>query len=895
MKDASPQTIHLADYTPFGYVVESVDLTFRLAPHATRVLSKIRFAPNPEASDRTFFLHGEELTLISAQIDGSEVRPEVTDKGLTCAVPEGAFTWEAEVEIDPGNNTALEGLYMSSGMYCTQCEAEGFRKITFYPDRPDVMSVFTVRIEGDLPVMLSNGNKAGQGDGWAEWHDPWPKPAYLFALVAGDLVNHPDSFTTKSGREVELNIWVRKGDLHKCAFGMEALKRSMAWDEEVYGREYDLDIFNIVAVDDFNMGAMENKGLNIFNSSAVLASPETATDANFERIEAIIAHEYFHNWTGNRITCRDWFQLCLKEGLTVFRDAQFTSDVRSAPVKRIGDVMDLRARQFPEDNGPLSHPVRPESFQEINNFYTATVYEKGAEVIGMLKRLVGEEAYYEAVTLYFERHDGDAATIEDWLKVFEDTTGRDLTQFKRWYSQSGTPRLTVEETWLQDETGAASALASRPPSRDLSAGQETPDEAVDEAPDQARGEGATEAGGTYTLTFRQHTRPTPGQAEKLPQVIPIAVGLLGPNGDELRPTEVLEMTEAEQSFRFTGLAARPVPSILRDFSAPVILDRQLSSAENAFLLAHDTDAFNRWEAGRNLARATLVDMVTEDARPDADYLDGLTAVLRDRTLDPALRAQMLGLPTQSEIAQVLHDQGTTPDPDAIYAAHEALRLRIAEHLQDLLPVLYAENQVDAPFRPDAEQAGKRELAGAVLALLSRIDGGDQAAKQYAEADNMTLQLSALSSLLIAGKGEAELAAFAEQWQDDRLVMDKWFALQVVHAAPAQAAEVAERLTQHPDFTLTNPNRFRAVMGALGMNHAGFHHGSGAGYALMADKLIALDAKNPQTTARMCALFQTWRRYDATRQGHAKAALTRIAETPELSRDSTEMVTRMLAG
>ncbi|SEJ76305.1 Aminopeptidase N [Marinovum algicola] len=905
MKDASPQTIYLKDYTPFGFTVESVELTFRLAPHATRVLSKIRFAPNPEATDRTFFLHGEDLRLISARIDGREVNPELSDRGLTCAVPERAFTWEAEVEIDPANNTALEGLYMSSGMYCTQCEAEGFRKITFYPDRPDVMSVFTVRIEGDLPVMLSNGNKAGQGAGWAEWHDPWPKPAYLFALVAGDLVNHPDSFTTGSGRAVELNIWVRPGDLHKCAFGMEALKRSMTWDEEVYGREYDLDIFNIVAVDDFNMGAMENNGLNIFNSSAVLASPETATDANFERIEAIIAHEYFHNWTGNRITCRDWFQLCLKEGLTVFRDAQFTSDVRSAPVKRIGDVMDLRGRQFPEDNGPLSHPVRPESFQEINNFYTATVYEKGAEVIGMLKRLVGEEAYYKAVELYFERHDGDAATIEDWLKVFEDTTGRDLGQFKRWYSQSGTPRLTVEEAWEPGETGAEGVPASRPPSRDLAAEQGASDDSKGSqgAPDQVRGAAREQAsggaaptgGGTYTLTFRQETRPTPGQEEKLPQVIPIAVGLLGPNGAEVRPTEVLEMTQAEQSFRFTGLATKPVPSILRDFSAPVVLDRSLTSTENAFLLAHDTDPFNRWEAGRNLARATLLDMATGDARPDGDYLDGLTAVLRDRGLDPALRAQMLALPTQSEIAQMQHDRGQTPDPEAIYTAHETLKLRMAEHLQDLLPVLYAENQIEAPYRPDADQASKRDLSTAVLGLLSRIDGGAQAAQQYARADNMTLQLSALAGLLIAGKGEAELEAFQQQWKDDRLVMDKWFGLQVSHAAPARAAEVAERLTRHPDFTLTNPNRFRAVLGALGMNHAGFHHGSGKGYALVADKLIALDAKNPQTTARMCALFQTWRRYDASRQAHARAALERIAATPGLSRDTTEMVTRMLAG
>ena len=480
---------------------------------------------------------------------------------------------------------------MSNGMYCTQCEAEGFRKITYYPDRPDVMSTFTVRINGDLPVLLSNGNPSGKGGGWAEWTDPWPKPAYLFALVAGDLIAHPGQFTTMSGRDVELNLWVRPGDEGKCAFGMEALKKSMKWDEDVYGREYDLDVFNIVAVDDFNMGAMENKGLNIFNSSAVLASPETSTDMNFERIEAIIAHEYFHNWTGNRITCRDWFQLCLKEGLTVFRDAQFTSDMRSAPVKRIHDAIDLRARQFPEDNGPLSHPVRPESFQEINNFYTSTVYEKGAEVIGMLKRLVGDDAYAKALDLYFKRHDGQACTIEDWLKVFEDTTGRDLSQFKRWYSQSGTPRVFVSDDWVD---------------------------------------------GTYTLTLNQKTDPTPGQSEKLPQVIPVAVGLLNDNGDEVRATEVLEFTEAEQSFTFSGLAAKPTPSILREFSAPVILEQDQTDAVRAFLLAHDTDPFNRWQAGRSLAQEALIGMILRDTAPNADYLDGLLAVLRDQTLDPGL-------------------------------------------------------------------------------------------------------------------------------------------------------------------------------------------------------------------------------------------------------------------
>ncbi|KUJ76812.1 aminopeptidase [Ruegeria marisrubri] len=850
MRDAAPTTIYLKDYTPFGYIVDSVHLTFDLAPHATRVKSRIAFRPNPEASDKTFFLHGEELKLIRASIDGAEVTPDVTDKGLTASVPDAPFVWEAEVEIDPGNNTALEGLYMSNGMYCTQCEAEGFRKITYYPDRPDVMSTFTVRINGNLPVLLSNGNPTGKGKGWAEWTDPWPKPAYLFALVAGDLVAHSDGFTTKSGRHVDLNLWVRPGDEGKCAFGMEALKKSMKWDEDVYGREYDLDVFNIVAVDDFNMGAMENKGLNIFNSSAVLASPETSTDANFERIEAIIAHEYFHNWTGNRITCRDWFQLCLKEGLTVFRDAQFTSDMRSAPVKRINDVIELRARQFPEDNGPLAHPVRPESFQEINNFYTATVYEKGAEVIGMLKTLVGDEAYAKALDLYFERHDGQACTIEDWLKVFEDTTGRDLSQFKRWYSQAGTPRVKVEEDW---------------------------------------------ADGTYTLTLSQSTPPTPGQPEKLPQVIPVAVGLLGPNGDEVRGTEVLELTDARQSFTFEGLAAKPVPSILRGFSAPVILEQDSTPAQRAFMLAHDTDPFNRWEAGRALATETLLGMITRDAAPGSDYLDGLLAVMRDDALDPAYRALMLGLPTQSELAGMLHDKGVTPDPMAIWTAVETLRQATAQHMQDLLPRLHSQSLVDGPYRPDAEQSGKRALGSAALALISRLDGGTQAATEYARADNMTLQLSALSCLLKSGKGEAELAAFYEQWRHDRLVMDKWFGLQVALASPDRAPEIARRLTEHPDFNWKNPNRFRALMGGLAMNHAGFHHASGASYELLADWLIRLDPVNPQTTARMCSAFQTWKRYDADRQDLIRAQLIRIAETPDLSRDTTEMISRILAG
>ncbi|MFD1342378.1 aminopeptidase N [Litorisediminicola beolgyonensis] len=849
MKDASPQTIYLKDYKPFGYVVESVALVFDLHPTATRVTSTIRFAPNPEATDRTFFLDGEELTLISCAIDGQPVTPELSETGLRLDAPDAPFTFEAEVEISPETNTALEGLYMSNGMYCTQCEAEGFRKITYYPDRPDVMAVFDVTIRGPLPVKLSNGNPLEAPEGQARWHDPWPKPAYLFALVSGDLVAHADRFTTRSGREVELNLWVRPGDEGKCAFGMEALKRSMRWDEDVYGREYDLDIFNIVAVDDFNMGAMENKGLNIFNSAAVLASPETSTDANFERIEAIIAHEYFHNWTGNRITCRDWFQLCLKEGLTVFRDSQFTSDMRSAPVKRIGDVIDLRARQFPEDQGPLSHPVRPESFQEINNFYTATVYEKGAEVIGMLKRLVGDAAYAEALDLYFDRHDGQACTIEDWLKVFEDVTGRDLSQFKRWYSQSGTPRLKVDETFEN---------------------------------------------GTYRLTFTQETPPTPDQDEKLPQVLPIAVGLIGPNGHEVLPTTLLEMTEATQSFEFPNMATRPVPSILRGFSAPVVLERETSREERIFLLDHDSDPFNRWEANRALAQSSLLTMITDpNEGPDRSWLTALLGVIRDPALDPAYRALLLNLPSQSELAQALHERGVTPDPDLIWSAVEEHRNARAELWQAQLPALAAETRVDAPFSPDAEQAGKRALGAAVLAMQSRFDGGTAARAVYASADNMTLQLSALTCLITAGVAEDALAAFEDQWRHDRLVMDKWFGVQIAYAPPQHAPERAAELTEHPGFDWKNPNRFRAVFGALVANHAAFHRGDGASYDLLADWLIRLDAKNPQTAARMCSAFQTWRRYDSQRQEKIRAAMERIAATDGLSRDVTEMVTRLL--
>ncbi|MCI2393457.1 aminopeptidase N [Aliiroseovarius sediminis] len=848
MTDATPQPIYLADYTPPNWLIEGVSLTFVLDPTATRVRSTIRFTPNPDATSRTFFLHGEQLELIRAAIDGNEITPKMVEGGLTADVPDHAFTWESEVEISPETNTALSGLYMSNGMYCTQCEAEGFRRITFYPDRPDVMAPFKVRIEGDMPVLLSNGNPSGSGDGWAEWHDPWPKPAYLFALVAGELIARQDSFTTMSGKKVDLKLWVRPGDEVKTAFGMEALKASMKWDEEVYGREYDLDIFQIVAVSDFNMGAMENKGLNIFNTSAVLASPETSTDANFERIEAIIAHEYFHNWTGNRITCRDWFQLSLKEGLTVFRDQQFSGDMRSKAVCRINDVSALRGRQFREDNGPLAHQVQPDSFVEINNFYTATIYEKGAELIGMMKTLVGDEEYYKALDLYFERHDGEAATIEDWVRVFEDNTGRDLTQFRRWYKQAGTPRLKVTDDFND---------------------------------------------GSYTLHFEQETPPTPGQDEKLPQHIPIALGLIGPNGDEVVTTQVLELTEAKQSFTFDGLGAKPTPSILRHFSAPVIVQRDSSPAERAFLLAHDTDPFNKWEAGRTLAKDVLIAMVTEDDAPLSEYLDALAVMLRDDSLDPAFRALTLDLPGEDDLAQTLFDAGLTPDPTKIYQTRETLKQAMAEHLQDTLPRLSSEMDVDAPFKPDAEQAGKRALGLALLQLTNRLDGGAAAQSLYDSADNMTHRLGALGCLLDVEKGNGALTDFRKRFEGDELVMDKWFSLQVAHAAPDKAANVVEVLTKDPAFNWKNPNRFRAVFGALMMNAAGFHHPSGDGYRLFADWLIKLDPVNPQIAARMSSAFETWRRYDADRQDMMTTALKRIKATKGLSRDSQEMIGRIL--
>jgi aminopeptidase N len=607
-------------------------------------------------------------------------------------------------------------------------------------------------------------------------------------------------------------------------------------------------VFNIVAVDDFNMGAMENKGLNIFNSSAVLASAETAMDANFERIEAIIAHEYFHNWTGNRITCRDWFQLSLKEGLTVFRDQQFSADVRGANIRRIEDVSALRGRQFREDNGPLAHPVRPESFVEINNFYTATIYEKGAELIRMLKLLVGDAAYKTALDLYFDRHDGQACTIEDWLQVFTDTTGQDLSQFKLWYSQAGTPRITVEDDFSDD---------------------------------------------TYTISLSQSTPPTSGQSDKQPMVIPVAIGLLNTDGSEAVPTQILTLTRETQSFTFTGLNTRPIPSLLRGFSAPVILQRSASQAERLTLLAHDTDMFNRFEASRELGRATLIDMLRNDGAPDESYSEALLQVLANEGLEPGFRAICCALPSQDEIAQALVELGHTPDPVVIYHAHEKLSHHLATSGRNLLRRIYQTHAVKGPYTSDAISCGHRALANLALRYISLVDGAVLAAEQFDIADNMTLQMPALANLMRSGNGEHAVQKFYTQWRRERLVIDKWFSLQVSNCNPSQAVSIAKSLLVHHDFSLKNPNRFRSLIGALAMTPAAFHQPDGSAYDLVADQLIALDDLNPQLCARMTTVFETWQRYNPSRQAMMRAALLRIEAKPKLSRDTREMVSRLL--
>ncbi len=862
----------LSDYRPPNWLVDSVRLKLDLAPSATRVHAEIRVRRNPDRSAEgpaDFRLDGRRLAFLGAAIDGAPLAPDMValdPEGLTIAaahLPGDSFTWTCETEIDPAANTELEGLYLSQGMYCTQCEAEGFRKITYYPDRPDVMAPFSVRIEApaDLPVLLSNGNPGEtgllpNGRRFAEWHDPWPKPAYLFALVAGDLVAAEDSFTTARGRHVALKLWTRRGDEDKTAYALDALKRAMRWDETSHGLEYDLDIFQIVAVDDFNMGAMENKGLNIFNAKYVLASPDTATDGDYQRIEAIVAHEYFHNWTGNRITCRDWFQLCLKEGLTVYRDQEFSADMRSRAVQRIADVEALRGRQFPEDAGPLAHPVRPEEYVEINNFYTSTVYEKGAEVIRMLATLCGAEGYRRALDLYFVRHDGQACTIEDFRRCFEDATGRDLGQFALWWSQAGTPRLRFRGSWDADRR-------------------------------------------SYTLAFEQETPPTPGQAEKQAQVIPIAVGLIGPDGRELRPTTVFELDRPAATWTVTDLPAEPVASVLRGFSAPVILERSLSDAERALLLAHDTDAVARWTVGHQYALDIALIALEGAEIPDA-WTDGLGRLLADERLDPAFRARALALPSDDEVAGALALAGRLADPEAIHAARHAMAQALGTRLSEALWRVRAAMAVAGPYSPDAGAAGRRALANRCLRALvaGEIAGAAAAAAaQTDKADNMTDRLAGLSALVNHDLPGAvpRLETFRARFEDDPRVIDTWFSLQAM-APEGDAVARARALTERPDFDWTTPNRFRAVVSAFAAgNPRGFHRADGAGYRFVTDWLLKLDQANPLTAARIAGVFETWRRYTEDRQVLMRAEMERMAAMPTLSKNTREIVERMLAG
>jgi aminopeptidase N len=849
MTNQDRPTIYLSDYQPPAFLIDHVELEFKLHPTKTRVLSKIKFRKNPSSQETDFFLFGEELKLISSQINSVDVKPQLSSSGLSCDVPDTPFTWQAEVEINPSSNTELSGLYMSNGMFCTQCEPEGFRRITYYPDRPDVMAPFDVTIHSELPHTLSNGEPLGRKKNTSKWHDPWPKPSYLFALVGGTFEVFSDDFTTMSGKRVDLNIYVRKGDEDKCTFAMESLQSSMRWDEKNYNREYDLSVFNIVAVDDFNMGAMENKGLNIFNSAAVLASAQTSVDRNFESIEAIIAHEYFHNWTGNRITCRDWFQLSLKEGLTVFRDQEFSADMRNTDVRRIEDVKALRNRQFREDNGPLAHSVRPESFVEINNFYTATVYEKGAELIRMIKTLVGEDSYKVALDLYFKRHDGKACTIEDWLQVFSDTTGEDFNQFKLWYSQAGTPQIKVDESFVD---------------------------------------------GTLILDVSQSIPDTPGQKNKQPLVIPIAIGLLDTDGCEVLPTQILTLDQSSQSFSFNDFKEKPILSVLRKFSAPVILKHTNTEAEQLVLLKHDTDMFNRYEISQNLGLESLIGMVLHGASEKTVYIESLLEVMEDEDLDPAFRALCCTLPNQDEIAKALADLQQIPDPIEIHNAHKAHSIRMAKLGYNTFTKVYNKHIVIGDYLPNEVDCGHRALSNLALHYISFLDNGTLAEQQFKNANNMTLQLSALSNLVKAGNGAQALAKFYEQWRNERLVIDKWFSLQVVSCDPEVAVSIATTLTKHTDFTLKNPNRFRALIGALAMTPAAFHQPDGSAYNLIANQLIALDDLNPQLCARVTTAFDTWKLYDKNRQSMINSALKRIANKPDLSRDTGEILDRLLS-
>lgn len=885
MRTEQPQVIYLKDYQAPEYLIDETHLTFELFEDHTLVHAQLVMRRNPArgAGLPPLELDGQQLELLRASLDDQELQPgdyRLDADSLTIQPKAERFTLDTSVKIHPESNTALEGLYKSGKMFCTQCEAEGFRKITYYLDRPDVMSTFTTTVIAEqhrYPVLLSNGNPIDSGpaeDGrhWATWEDPFMKPAYLFALVAGDLWCVEDSFTRQSGREVTLRIYVEPENIDKCDHAMVSLKKSMRWDEEVYGREYDLDIFMIVAVNDFNMGAMENKGLNIFNSSCVLARAETATDAAHQRVEGVVAHEYFHNWSGNRVTCRDWFQLSLKEGFTVFRDAEFSADMNSRTVKRIEDVAYLRTHQFAEDAGPMAHPVRPDSFIEISNFYTLTVYEKGAEVVRMVRTLLGTEGFRKGSDLYFERHDGQAVTTDDFIKAMEDANGVDFTQFKRWYSQAGTPRLEVSEAY-------------------------------------------DAAAQTYSLTFRQSCPQTPDKAEKLPFVIPVELGLLDAAGNDLPlqlagedaaqgTSRVLSVTEAEQTFTFQGIQAKPLPSLLRGFSAPVKLSFPYDRDQLMFLMQHDSDGFNRWEAGQQLSVQVLQELIGQHQRGEALKLDqrlitALGTVLGNESLDPAMVAEMLSLPGEAYLTEI----SQVADVDAIHAAREFARQQIAEHLFDALWARYQANREvsrSTAYVASAEHFARRSLQNIALSYLMQSGKQqvlDATLEQFEHCDNMTERLTALA-VLVNSPFEAErakaLAAFAEHFKDNPLVMDQWFSVQAASTLPGGLARV-KALMQHPAFTLKNPNKVRALIGAFaGQNLVNFHAADGSGYRFLADLVIELNALNPQIASRQLAPLTRWRKYDDARQALMKGELERILASGELSSDVYEVVSKSLA-
>ena len=881
MRTETGQPVRLDDYAPTPYAVEAVELDVRLHPTGTEVVSRVRYARRPATAAGTpLVLDGDGLALVWAGLDGTPLSPDAyrsrPDRFELSRPPEGPFTLEIGTRIDPESNTQLMGLYRSGGNYCTQCEAEGFRRITYFQDRPDVLARYTVRIEADAaeaPVLLSNGNLVRSGalpDGrhFAVWHDPFPKPSYLFALVAGRLAEVSDTFVTASGRSVALRIFVEPGKEDRAGYAMDALKRSMRWDEEAFGREYDLDVFMIVAVSDFNMGAMENKGLNVFNDRYVLADPATATDQDYASIEAIIAHEYFHNWTGNRITCRDWFQLCLKEGLTVFRDQEFTSDQRSRPVKRISDVRLLRNHQFQEDAGPLAHPVRPSLYHEISNFYTATVYEKGAEVVRVIRTLIGAEAFRRGMDIFFERFDGQAVTVEDFLSAFSEATGEDLSGVMAWYRQAGTPRLVADEAW-------------------------------------------DPATGTFSLAFAQSTPPTPGEKRKGPVPIPVRFALLSAegrampvaavSGAEIRG-DVIVLTDAEATVRFEGLPERPVASLLRGFSAPVVLSGSAVAGKEAFLIARDDDPFNRWEAAQGLARRWLVAHVRGGATPNEAAADldalvaGLSAVLSDESLDAAFRALALQVPGEQDLLGIL---GEAVDLDAVLAAIRRLKSHLGERLGADLAAAYRGSVTPGPYSPDAASAGRRSLRATALDLL--VAGGGEGANRLARAhydgaSNMTDRFAALSIIVSEGLAdrEAVLDDFYRRFSDDPLVLDKWFAVQARAPRPDTLDRVLA-LLEHPKFSLRNPNRVRALVGTFAhQNLTQFNRADGAGYRFVADRVIALDPLNPQVAARLLSSFRAFRTMEPKRRDLARAALERVATSGDLSSDTRDIVGRMLA-